>query len=315
MLKVSVIIAIYNVEAYIERCLHSLFNQTLEDIEYIFVNDGCTDDSIRILENVVSQYPYKQLQIKIINHSKNLGVSAARISGLKVSIGEYIIHCDPDDYVELNMYEKMYARAKEGDFDFVACQHDRIYKYKTEKRSVIYERTPLLCLQLNHKNKQNYSVLWDKLVKRELIEKFNIYPCEGSIINEDLSCIARILYHAKSYSVINEILYHYCYNSNSLMSFALDKNKLESKIKVINFLEEYFKDKGLETYCKWLKFNAKIQSRHLFEGRENEWYELFKECHKDIMKFRENPFKVRMLWFIALSDYNIYKFLKNLLKF
>ena len=314
MPQVSVIIAIYNVEAYIERCLHSLFNQTLDDIEYIFVNDGCTDDSMKILHKVLNQYPFRHEQVKIINHSKNLGIAAARISGMKKATGVYIIHCDPDDYIELDIYEKMYNKAKEGDFDFVACQHDRVYKDRIEERSVIYEKTPLLCLQLNHKNEQNYSVLWDKLVKRELIEKFNIYPNEGCVINEDLSCIARILYHAKSFSVINENLYHYYCNSSSLMSIPFDKRKFKSKIKVINFLDEYFKDKGLKTYCNWLKFNAKIQSRHLFVGREKEWYELFKECHKDIMKLKDNTFKTRMLWSVALSKYNIFIILRKFIK-
>ena len=103
--KVSVIVPIYNVEAYIERCAISLFEQTLDDIEYIFVNDCTPDNSMMILSEVLSRYPQRKEQVRIINQPKNQGAAKAREDGIKEARGEYIIHCDSDDWVDKNIYQ------------------------------------------------------------------------------------------------------------------------------------------------------------------------------------------------------------------
>ena len=97
MPKVSVVIPVYNVEQYIERCLYTLFGQTMDDIEYIFVDDSSTDSSVKIINKSLELYPYRKVLTKILRHSSNLGVGAARTTGIKAATGDYIIHCDPDD--------------------------------------------------------------------------------------------------------------------------------------------------------------------------------------------------------------------------
>ena len=109
--KVSVIVPIYGVEAYIERCAVSLFEQTLDDIEYIFVNDCTPDESMKILSHVLSRYPHRTDQVVIINQPKNMGAAKAREVGIKAAKGEYIIHCDSDDWVDKDMYFLMYQEA------------------------------------------------------------------------------------------------------------------------------------------------------------------------------------------------------------
>ena len=106
--KVSVIVLIYKVEKYIERCARSLFCQTMQDIEYVFVNDCTPDCSIQILQSVIDEYPQRKSDIKIISHEKNMGSGVARNTGLEVADGEYIIYCDGDDWVDPDMYEKLY---------------------------------------------------------------------------------------------------------------------------------------------------------------------------------------------------------------
>lgn len=120
--KVSVIVPIYNVEAYIERCAISLFEQTLDNIEYIFVNDCTPDNSMMILSEVLARYPQRKEQVRIINQPKNLGAAKAREDGIKEARGEYIIHCDSDDWVDKNMYLDMYRKAKSEDLDYVMCR-------------------------------------------------------------------------------------------------------------------------------------------------------------------------------------------------
>lgn len=106
MSKVSVIVPIYGVEKYIERCARSLFEQTLDDIEYIFVDDCSPDKSIEILNAVIADYPQKIPYIKIIQHKKNKGLPLARRSGWKAATGEYIANCDSDDWVDSALFEK-----------------------------------------------------------------------------------------------------------------------------------------------------------------------------------------------------------------
>ena len=116
-IKVSVIIPVYNVERYIEMCLSSLVEQTLEDIELIIINDGSPDNSQAIIDRYMEQYPG---MIKCIVR-ENGGQATARNEGIEIARGEYLAFVDSDDYVEVTMMEKLYSRAKETGADIVAC--------------------------------------------------------------------------------------------------------------------------------------------------------------------------------------------------
>ncbi|MCM1452577.1 MAG: glycosyltransferase [Clostridium sp.] len=130
-IKVSVLIPIYGVEKYIARCARSLFNQTLkEGIEFIFVNDATKDNSMDVLKSVIDEFPNRKEQIRIIEHSENKGLAVARVTGVTSAKGEYVTHCDSDDWVEPTMYEKMYNVAKQKGSDIVVCD------YVTEKQFV-----------------------------------------------------------------------------------------------------------------------------------------------------------------------------------
>ena len=121
MPKVSVIVPVYNAGLFIERCVRSLFEQTLEDIEYIFVDDCSPDNSMDILLNVIEEYPHRKPNVTIMRHEVNTGQSGARKTGMHVAKGEYIIHCDADDWVDVDMYERMYRLAVEKDVEAVCC--------------------------------------------------------------------------------------------------------------------------------------------------------------------------------------------------
>ncbi len=117
--SVSIIVPIYNVEKYIERCAVSLFEQDFEDIEYIFVNDCTPDNSIQILEEVIEKYPNRKSNVKIIHYKANKGLGSARKTGLEQATGEYVLHIDSDDWVELDMVLCLYNKAIETDADIV----------------------------------------------------------------------------------------------------------------------------------------------------------------------------------------------------
>lgn len=123
MYKVSVIIPIYNTEKYLKRCLDSLFKQTLENIQIIFVNDCTPDNSLSIIKQEMDKYPEKKANVNIINHKKNRGLAAARNTGFSLAEGEYIICLDSDDWIEIDMYEKMYNAARKNQADIVICDY------------------------------------------------------------------------------------------------------------------------------------------------------------------------------------------------
>ena len=138
MPKVSVIVPIYNVEKYIERCVRSLMEQNMNDLEFILVNDASTDCSMDIVSRTIEEYPLRKPLIKIINQEHNQGVAAARTIGMKVATGEYQIHCDPDDWVELEYIESLYKECKTEEADIALGGY--INEYENKETSVFVPR-------------------------------------------------------------------------------------------------------------------------------------------------------------------------------
>ena len=137
MYQLSVIIPVYNVEAYIERCATSLFEQTLSDVEFIFVNDNTPDASIEVLDGVSRKFPNRQSHIKVVTHKQNMGLAAARISGIKMAQGEYITFCDSDDWVEPEMYEKMLERIIHTNSDMVYSNYYVEYQHRQIRSNLV----------------------------------------------------------------------------------------------------------------------------------------------------------------------------------
>ena len=159
MPKVSVIVPVYNVENYVEKCLKSLVKQTLQDIEIIIVNDGSTDNSENIIKEFIKLYGEK---IKYVT-KENGGLSDARNYGMKFASGEYIAFLDSDDYVDITLYEKMYNKAIEEQCDYVEC--DFIWKYddkEVKDTGNIYKNKHEMLATAR-------VVAWNKLIKRSLI--------------------------------------------------------------------------------------------------------------------------------------------------
>lgn len=121
MLKVSILVPVYGVEQYIEKCAISLFEQTYSDIEYVFVNDCTKDDSISVLKRVLEKYPQRMQQVRIINHEKNMGLGAARRTAILNANGDYILHVDSDDYIAENAVEVFIKEAYNSNADIVDC--------------------------------------------------------------------------------------------------------------------------------------------------------------------------------------------------
>ena len=186
--KVSVIVPVYNVEKYIDRCLNSLVNQTLKDIEIIVVNDGSPDDSQQVIDMYVKKYP-KKIKSYI---KENGGQGSARNFGLTVATGEYIGYVDSDDYVELDMYEKLYNKAIKNDLDIVIC--GSYNAYENGNREVELDR------EIFKDKKKNAffgrMAVWNKIYKRELLIDSNV-SFRSKLWYEDLDFTVQILSRAK----------------------------------------------------------------------------------------------------------------------
>ena len=244
MPKVSVIIPVYGVEQYIERCARSLFEQTLEDIEFIFVDDCTPDKSIEILKNVLEDYPQRKNQVKIERHEKNMGLPIARQSGLKVASGDYIIHCDSDDWVDVTMYEKMYNKAIEEGSDVVVCDYMVTDGESTQNIvKACHSEKPFEFLENMLFQRDPWS-LWNKLFKKTAYSKDLIYP-KGNM-GEDMILCLQLIRNSTKITYINESLYYYFFNINSI-------TKSRSRKKIINKFEQSVSNASvlLEICKKW----------------------------------------------------------------
>ncbi|MCL2650002.1 MAG: glycosyltransferase [Candidatus Azobacteroides sp.] len=243
--KVSILVPIYNVSNYIERCAHSLFQQTFDDIEYVFINDCTPDDSIEKLQKVIEQYPNRKPFVKIINHEKNRGLAAARNTAIDNSTGEYILVVDSDDYIELNMVEELYLCAEKEDADIAVSDIMREYSDRsvlmTDYVSSNWDENVLNILL----NQVSVGSLWNKLIKRELYVREDCRVPEGLNFREDIHVIFRIYFYANKIVKIDRPFYHYVYNETSIMGESRKRMHFENIILFWKLMDSFLIEKNL----------------------------------------------------------------------
>lgn len=239
--KVSVIIPIYGVEQYIARCAQSIFNQTLDEVEFIFVDDHTQDNSIVVLEREIQKFPHLKDYIKIQRHEKNYGLPIARQTGLRYANGEYIIHCDSDDWMDKNMLKLMYDKASASNCDIVVCDYF-VSDGTTQKEEAEYVPDSTNQLLRSLLSKQTHSVVWNKLVHRRLYEKTIKTPTANNA--EDYALICQLSYYCTKVCCIKQPLYYYYHNAESM-------TKVKSKEHVINrFMQSYENIKLVESFLQ-----------------------------------------------------------------
>lgn len=301
-MKVSVIIPIYKVEAYIERCARSLFEQTLKDVEYIFVNDCTPDRSVEVLKNVIEEYPDRKSQIRILHHEKNRGLATTRNTGLGVATGEFIAHCDSDDWVSSIMYETLYQKAFNDNADVVYCDINMVQGHKEEiYKSAQWDKDKVQLLQ-------NYiSSTWTCLVllmaKRSLYEEHNL--CSPSHISycEDFWLTTRLLHYANKICYVPKAFYNY--NRGNEQSIIHTLNPRTEKEEQIAYLETvaFFEKEGMmghyQKQMSWRILKSK-QELVLDVERHNEFMKIYPESHKYIWDCPYINVKLKiMMWMLT----------------
>ena len=258
---VSVLVPIYNVEKYIERCARSIFEQAYENLEIIFVNDCTPDNSVGVLRKVLAEYPNRIAQTQIINHEKNLGLAGARLTGLKTSTGKYIQNIDSDDYIDKNMISEMVALAEQENADITICDFMYVYTNKKEHIYVNPPLDPLSCLECVLVGIVHSSVC-NKLIRRDLFINNRIHQFVGLDLREDFSVLYKLVYYCKRIAYLPKAYYYYYRQNASSMVNNYNEKSGKSGLLLIDDLSHFIEKERLGEIDSRLKemVNYKIVS-------------------------------------------------------
>lgn len=238
--KVSILCPIYGVEKYIETCVRSLFEQTYQNIEYIFVNDCTTDRSLEILDQLILEYPERKNHIKIIHHLKNRGLSAARNSAVSNMTGDYLLHVDSDDYLAINAIEKLVTKIESTKANVVIFSSYSVFENKTIRNHVYVEDKKEYIKKLLTNSIP--ASMWNKFYDASFYKKIGILSIEGINQGEDYAVVPRILHHASNILWYDEPLYYYNLTNINSYSKNISINSIMSQKKADDILFDFFKN-------------------------------------------------------------------------
>lgn len=262
MYKVSILIPVYNVELYIEKCLNSIFaNTIIKDCEIILLNDKSTDNSLNIVESVIKNNPSLKNNIKIYQHEKNEGIAKTRADLLNYASGKYFIFVDSDDYVEKNYLELLYNKAKETDSDIAVCDyivHDLKGNVNVEQFGIT--GTAYECIKAKLLGK-NVAYLPVKLVKTEIVKNNNLSFISGLNLCEDDWFTFEIFCYANRIEYVQQPLYHYVLRKKSISMQLFDDSKVNSVIEYTNKIEQLLLSKFDNQEIKELIFYRKMNRK------------------------------------------------------
>jgi len=295
---ISIIIPVYNVGEYIKECLDSILMQTYNDLQIIIVDDASSDNTM----NIVKEYEEKFEDFTIL-YQKNQGVSVARNTAFDYIKGEYTIYIDPDDFLELNMFENMYNRAKKNQADIVISEYYVYYNEKNNKNYIekysidsekIYNNYEVMDLMLNY---ELQGQLWNKLFKTELLKRIK-FRFEPNRYIQDAFPVFKAIYQSKGISFIDKPLYYYRQRATSTVHKKNDK-LAEDYYYAMSSIINYIKDEKIKVNIKSLRiFRIKVLSHFIAH------YTNANECN-NLTTFKEskyNKLSVRNKDFVFLSE-------------
>lgn len=309
LIKVSIIIPVYNAKDYLDKCINSLINQTLKNIELIFVNDGSTDESGKIIK----KYQKKDSRIVYLEKT-NGGQSTARNLGLMHAKGEYIVFVDSDDYVDTSMLEILYNKAKEKKMDMVICNYSFDYNGTVEE-NITFED-----LEKEITNNEYITLTPSpccKLIKKSYLDKCKFKFIEG-IIYEDLATIPTLVLGNPKILYINKSLYYYVQSPVSTMRNDVYKDKYENIFPAIDYLYNKLINKG---YNKELEYIITYHFLYLASLNFYKYkkYEFIDKIADDMKKYAPkwykntlvlNKFSKKEIIYMKLFYYKKYSLIK-----
>ena len=321
MKKVSIIVPVYNVELYLEKCVESLICQTYPNIEIILINDGSTDSSSKICDKLSKN----NSKIKVI-HKKNEGVSSARNLGLNVCTGEYITFVDSDDYINNNYIETLLKSIIENNTDLSVCGYQKVYSHENfttdncdDLGVKIYSKSDAFNQMILEQQFGGY--VWNKMYKKELIDLMNNQYFKEDII-EDFEFNSRYISNCKSISFIKSSLYYYFINQNGITgSFKINDRILSGIKSYTSILEQYdlnkiyFADLVAYYFVKYqLNLNYRIYKLNYNCDTSILNYKLYKRVIKSKIITLGKKIELFLLWHFPIILYSIKFQLKGVMK-
>ena len=297
--RVSVIIPVYKVEKYIERCVRSLMEQTLDDVEFIFVDDASPDSSIDIAKRVVAGY---ERTVRFLTHEENKGLPGARNTGLAAASGDFIYHCDSDDWLEKGMLEKMVSAAERWHADFVYCDFFLSFGEKERYMSQPHYTDKQEALQKGMLAGQMKHNVWNKLVRKSLYTDNGIKSPEEHCKGGEDYMVVKLLAVAERVAHVPEALYHYNRtNENAITRKRSEKHFEDIKANaddVLAFLRAHPIPEPRYIEC----FKLDVKLPFLMErdkGQYARWKSWYPEANAYIMANSCLPLRTRFLQLFA----------------
>lgn len=282
MPKISVIIPVYNTEKYLKKCLDSVINQTLKDIEIICIDDCSTDNSLAILKDYIA----RDSRIKLIELPQNQGAGNAKNAGLKLASGEYLSFVDPDDYIDLNFYEELYKNAVTLNADVVKCDLITVEPGKSGIKSSLNQF-------IKNISKFYFSYEYTSAIYRtSIVFENNITFPEELIVGEDVVFLHKFILKTKRIEIINSTNYYYVRRFNSLNAHVYDRKRMKSAISTVEYMaknydDSYEKDISKEEYLSNYISNMFLLIRYTITRTDDteikhncveKFIELFNKC-------------------------------------
>lgn len=313
MVKVSVVIPVYNAQQYIERCMRCLLNQTLKEIEFIFVDDCSIDCSLTMLNQWQAKYPDV---VRVLSAPANKGPGSARNLGIEQASGEYIGFMDVDDVIDETMYEKLYHEAAATDSDIVDCA----YYEEISNQSVLAftdDVTGLLDAAKISEIITGVGYAVSKIFRRELLQREDMKIRE-QVIYEDLDYLIHAVMLAKKIGNVKEILYIYKNNEQSISKKRNEQKKFDDMLLARNAIEQLNQREDLELAMQYAKINCILGALAIcLSNQDNAEFALIDNLRRlkqmaqtDMAQWEDNPYIQKkmteenrnlLLWFLGLN--------------
>lgn len=302
--KVSILVPFYNVEKYVGRCVESLFTQTYQNVEFIFVNDCSPDRSINVINEYIEKHHVAD-KCKIISHTENQGICASRNDLLDSATGEYILFIDSDDYIDSDMVELLVEAAVRDNADISGCGYIEEYDDRSVEMPQVYTNDYVQMLKaitvLTLKG-----VMWKLLIRKSILDDNNIrFMPEKNMVDDYLFC-CQVFYYSHRFTGVDRCMYHYIqFNPNNYSQRTF--YNINHQAEAIRETEKFYKEKGVydlvkkELYIR--KFIAKKallmdkkcidvkKWREIFPESNDAWKELnFSKGNQMIFRLAQSPF-------------------------
>jgi glycosyltransferase involved in cell wall biosynthesis len=301
--KVSIIVPVYKVEAYLQKCVDSILAQTFTDFELILVDDGSPDQSGEICD----EYEKMDGRVTVI-HKKNGGQGSARNIGLDRSRGEYIGFVDSDDWIEPDMFELLYDSCIQNKCDIAICSYQIHYKHKTiingPHQQTIHDRNQAMKALLE--DELYNEVVWSKLFKRTLLEEIRF--TEG-IMYEDTAFSYKVIHKSGKVCYVGEPKYHYMKRDNSTMDRARKNKSIDAVLiyeEMNKFISQHYSELNnlvsLKLANSAMQVLNTIACSEKFSSYKNDYYKVSNILNSQFHKTRKLPYYNKNVKFLLLAS-------------